>query len=66
MSVATSLAAVLKFASPEGYQSAVYELFSNNMLNDPAQYLMQVYGMSSWNYRYYTDEAFCLITIYWK
>ena len=56
----------LKFAGPEGYQSAVYELFSNNMLNDPAQYLMQVYGMSSWNYRYYTDDSFYLITIYWK
>ena len=56
----------MKFARAEDYQTAVYELFSNNMLNDAAQYLMQVYGMSTWNYRYYTDETFLLITIYWK
>ena len=57
---------VMKFGSEDAYNSAKYELFQNNMLNDAGQYLMQVYGTSTWNYRYHTDEEFCLITIYWK
>lgn len=57
---------VMKFGTQEGYWSASYELFENNMINDAAQYLMEVYGTSSWNYRYHTDEDFNLITIYWK
>ena len=57
---------VLKFGSSEAYNSAKYELFQNNMLNDAGQYLMQVYGTSTWNYRYHTDDEFNLITIYWK
>ena len=56
----------LKFGSNEAYQSARYEMFQNNMLNDAGQYLMQVYGVSTWNYRYHTDDDFYLITIYWK
>lgn len=57
---------VMKFGTQEGYWSASYELFENNMINDAAQYLMEVYGTSSWNYRYHTDDDFNLITIYWK
>lgn len=57
---------VMKFGSAEGYQTAKYELFQNNMLGDAGQYLMEVYGTSTWNYRYYTDDDFNLITIYWK
>lgn len=57
---------VMKFGSSEAYHSAQYELFQNNMLNDAGQYLMQVYGTSTWNYRYHTDDEFYLITIYWK
>lgn len=57
---------VMKFGTQEGYETAKYELFQNNMLNDPGQYLMEVNGTSSWNYRYHTDDDFCLITIYWK
>ena len=57
---------VMKFGSEDAYNSARYELFQNNMLNDAGQYLMRVYGTSTWNYRYHTDDEFCLITIYWK
>ena len=57
---------VMKFGTEEAYQSARYELFQNNMLSDAGQYLMGVYGVSSWNYRYHTDDDFYLITIYWK
>ena len=57
---------VLKFGSDQGYQSAKYELFENGMLSDAGQYLMEVYGTQSWNYRYNTDDEFRLITIYWK
>lgn len=57
---------VMKFGSSEAYESAKYELFQNDMLNDAGQYLMQVYGTSTWNYRYHTDDDFNLITIYWK
>lgn len=57
---------VMKFGSADGYQAAKLELFQNNMLNDAGQYLMEVYGTSTWNYRYNTDDDFYLITIYWK
>lgn len=56
---------VMKFGTQDGYETAKYELFQNNMLNDAGQYLMEVYGTSSWNYRYHTDDEFYLITIYW-
>lgn len=59
-------AIVMKFGSAQAYESAKYELFENGMLTDAGQYLMEVYGTNRWNYRYYTDEDFYLITIYWK
>ncbi|MDD2957320.1 MAG: transglutaminase domain-containing protein [Lachnospiraceae bacterium] len=57
---------VMKFGSADAYRSAQYELFQNDMLNDAGQYLMGVYNVGSWNYRYHTDDDFNLITIYWK
>lgn len=56
---------VMKFGSPEPYETAKYELFQNNMLKEPGEYLMEINGVSSWNYRYHTDDEFYLITIYW-
>lgn len=56
---------VMKFAGAEAYEEAKYELFSNGMLGDAAQYLMETNGVSSWNYSYNTDDLFNLITIYW-
>lgn len=56
---------VMKFGSREAFDSAVYELFQGNLLNDAGQYLMSINGVSSWNYRYHTDENFYLVTIYW-
>ena len=55
---------VMKFGSPEPYETAKYELFQNNMLKEPGEYLMEINGVSSWNYRYHTDDEFYLITIY--
>ena len=57
---------VMKFGSSEAYESAKYELFENGMLTDSGQYLMEINGVTTWNYRYHTEEEFCLITIYWK
>lgn len=57
---------VMKFGSQEAYETALYELFENGMLQDPGQYLMELNGVSSWNYRYHTDEEFRVVTIYWK
>lgn len=57
---------VMKFGSQEGYETAQYELFEGNLLNDAGQYLMGIYGVNSWNYSYHTDDNFYLITIYWK
>ena len=56
---------VMKFGSGEAYESAKYELFENGMLTDPGQYLMEINGVSTWNYKYHTDDEFCLITLYW-
>ena len=56
----------MKFGTAEGYETARYELFQNNMLGDAGQYLMETYGTTTWNYRYYTDDDFNMITIYWK
>lgn len=57
---------VMKFGSQEAYDTAVYELFDGGMLNDPGAYLMQINGVSTWNYRYHTDDNFWLVTLYWK
>ena len=57
---------VFKFGSKEALDTAVYEFFSNGMMQEPAEYLMGLYGLSSWNYRYNVDEDFLEITIYWR
>ncbi len=57
---------VMKFGSAEAYNTALIELFDNNMINDADQYLMGAYGVSSWNVRYATDDSFHVITIQWK
>ena len=56
---------VLKFDSRETLDEASRAFFEEGMLQEPAQYLMEVYGVSSWNYRYNVDEDFLEITIYW-
>ena len=56
---------VMKFGSREAYDAAVYELFTGDMLRDPGSYLMEKNGVTSWNYRYHTDEDFWVITLYW-
>lgn len=56
---------VMKFGSAEALESARYELFDNGLLDEPGQYLMEMNGVSTWNYRYNIDDEFCLITIYW-
>lgn len=55
----------LKFGSQEAYDTAVYELFQNDMLSDAGQYLMEINGTDTWSYHYQTDANFYLITIYW-
>lgn len=57
---------VMKFGSEEAYEAAKYELFENNMLQDAGEYLMEINGVSTWNYRYHTEDSFYLITIYWQ
>ena len=57
---------VMKFGNSEAYESAKYELFENGMLTDPGQYLMEINGVTTWNYRYHTEDEFYLITIYWR
>ena len=56
---------VMKFATQEAYETAKYELFTNRMYYDADQYLMQVYGASTWNNRYSVDDDFRVITIQW-
>ncbi len=55
----------MKFGSREAFDTAKYEIFSNGLIQDAAQYLMKSYGMTTWNYSYHTDEEFNLITIDW-
>ena len=55
----------LKFGSEEALEQAKQAFFTDGMMQDPAQYLMDLYGLRSWNYRYNIDEDFYLITIYW-
>ncbi|MCD7735500.1 MAG: hypothetical protein LUI07_00795 [Lachnospiraceae bacterium] len=57
---------VMKFGSEEAYETAQNELFEENLLSDAGQYLMRQNGVSTWNYRYHTDDIFYLITIYWN
>ena len=56
---------IMKFGSRAAFDEAYYELFQNGLLQDAAQYLMEVNGTASWNYGYRTDEEFYLITIFW-
>lgn len=56
---------VMKFGSQEAYETAVYELFDGSLLKDAGQYLMEINGVTKWNYRYHKDENFYLVTIYW-
>ena len=56
----------MKFADEDGFLQAREALFSDGLVSDAAQYLMEVYGMNSWNYSYIADEEFYLITIYWR
>ena len=56
----------MKFGSADAYESAKYEIFSNGLLSDAANYLMEIYGTRTWNYSYNTDDEFCVITIYWR
>ena len=58
--------AELKFGDADAYETAKYEIFQNGLIGDAAQYLMQVYGTSSWSYSYHCDDTFRLITIYWR
>ena len=57
---------IAKFGSDEAYESAKRALFEEGMLDDAGQYLMEINGVYSWNYRYNTDDDFRLITVYWK
>ncbi len=56
---------VMKFGSSEALEDARYWLFEGGMLDEPGQYLMDLSGVTTWNYRYHVDDEFCLITIYW-
>ena len=57
---------VMKFGSQEAYDTAVYEILEGGMLNDAGQYLMEQNGVSTWNYRYQTDDNFFVFTLYWQ
>jgi len=57
---------MMKFGSETAYEEAQEALFEGNLLREAGQYLMQQNGVTSWNYRYHTDDNFCLITIYWS
>lgn len=57
----------MKFGSQEAYAEARAALFDGgDLLNAPGQYLMEQNGVSTWSYRYNTDDDFCIITIYWS
>lgn len=56
----------MKFGSSEAYEAAKREMVEGNLLNDAGQYLMEINGVRSWNYRYHADENFNLITLYWR
>lgn len=58
----------MKFGNQEAYETAIYEIFEkeDGLLKEPGEYLMEINGVRSWNYRYHTDDHFYLITIYWK
>ena len=55
----------MKFGSREAYDSAIFELFEGNLLEDAGKYLMNQNGVNSWNYKYQTEEELYTITLYW-
>ena len=55
----------MKFGSREAYENAVFELFEGNLLEDAGNYLMDQNGVSSWNYKYQTDEELFTVVLYW-
>lgn len=57
---------IAKFGSRDAYDAARHEIFENGLIDDAGQYLMEINGVRSWNYRYNTDDDFRIITIYWK
>ncbi|MCD8337393.1 MAG: hypothetical protein LUD18_08995 [Lachnospiraceae bacterium] len=57
---------MMKFGSKTAYEEAQTALFEGELLKEAGQYLMRQNGVTSWNYRYHTDDNFCLITIYWN
>ncbi len=57
---------MMKFGSEEAFEAAQKALFEENLISPAGQYLMRKNGVTKWNYRYHTDENFCLITIYWS
>ncbi len=56
---------MMKFGSAEAYETAREAIFEKGMISGAGQYLMQLYNVQTWNYRYHTDDNFNLITIYW-
>ena len=56
----------MKFGSAQAYEEAKDNLFRQGMLQDAAEYLMEINGVRSWNYRYYTEDDFLAVTIVWK
>jgi hypothetical protein len=56
---------VMKFGTQDAYERAKVELFTNKLYYDADQYLMEQYGVSTWNNRYATDDEFRVITIQW-
>ena len=57
---------VMKFGSREAYDAAVGEILEGGILDDAGQYLMEQNGVSTWNYRYQTDDTFYVFTLYWR
>ncbi len=56
---------MMKFGSEEAFETAIEAIFENGMISGAGQYLMNLYDVQTWNYRYHTDSNFNLITIYW-
>ncbi len=56
----------MKFGSDEAYELAQQALFEEGLTDEATRYLMKENGVTNWNFRYHTDDNFCLITIYWS
>lgn len=53
------------FGSGEAYQAAMQSLFEEGLTEDAASYVMRQQGLTRYNYYYYPDEVFHMITIVW-